>query len=361
MPGVITGTAGVSPVRLLHPDPGAARGDERLLAAGWVETGRDVVGPESVFAVELESVRPDGPDTLVRGVVAAWEVADPPQAGGLLPHEQTDAKAVRRRVQALASAHVDRDPLLLTHRGGGRITDLLRDRGTPVYEVAEGSRHVRVSQIDAEVGRRVLAELRGGHYLVADGHHRLAGALGYLRDGFPATVTALVIDADDTPLSLGPIHRVLLDEKGRERLDEQVCASVLQRCRSAGADVISLQGDGDTVATAGSVELVHLDRSWSVRWPHHPVTDLTTLVEHVLDDTGATRTRREPDADLARAAARHGALTVLLPAPDFDDVLALAERGVLLPYKATAFQPKLPAGTLVRPLPGWTPTVLAGS
>ena len=58
---------------------------------------------------------------------------------------------------------------------------------------------------------------------------------------------------------------------------------------------------------------------------------------------------------MAEAAAGHGALTCLLPAPDLDEVLALARRGALLPYKATAFEPKLPPGSLVRPLPAWTP------
>lgn len=91
-------------------------------------------------------------------------------------------------------------------------------------------------------------------------------------------------------------------------------------------------------------------------WPHHPRTDVTTLVEHVLDDTGRSRTRREPDTDAAEVAARHGALTVLLPAADLDDVLALAARGTLLPYKATAFEPKLPSGALVRPLDAWPGT-----
>jgi uncharacterized protein (DUF1015 family) len=45
----------------------------------------------------------------------------------------------------------------------------------------------------------------------------------------------------------------------------------------------------------------------------------------------------------------------LLPAPDLDEVLTLARHGALLPYKATAFEPKLPPGSLVRPLPAWTP------
>ncbi len=347
MPRMITGTAGVSPVRLLHPDPEAARDDSRLTQLGWTAHGRDLQSPPAVFAVELDS-----PVARVRGVVAVWDVQDPPTAGGLVPHEQTDARAVRRRVKALRTAHLDRDPLLLTHRGGGAVGRVVDADAVPVYEVTDRQRHVRVLQLPDPAGEQVLAHLAGEAYLVADGHHRLAAAVALLGEGARSQVTALVVDADDTPLVLGPIHRVLLDEQGRDRVDDELAASVLDRCRGAGAQVV--EHDGAEAGDA-SVVLVHGARRWTVTWPHHPRTDVTTLVEHVLDDTARSRTRREPDTDEAVAAAENGALTCLLPPPDLDEVLALARRGALLPYKATAFEPKLPPGALVRPLDGWLP------
>jgi hypothetical protein len=355
MPDMITGTAGVSPVRLLHPDPEAARGDQRLADDGWSPAGRDLLSPDGVFAVELDGDGHAVPS--VRGVVAVWDVSDPPQDGGLLPHEETDPRAVRRRVRALRNAHVDRDPLLLTHRGGGVVRALVEGRTRPAYEVRERERHIRVLHVDPEVAGAVLEELRAGRYLVADGHHRLAGAVAMRREGLAAQVTALLVDADETPLSLGPIHRVVLDEQGRERAPEEVVDSVLTRCRAAGAQVAV---ESETTAPADArplttVTLVSRELRWTVTWPHHPRSDVTTLVEHVLDDTPATRTRREPNTQAAVAAAHHGALTALLPAPDLDEVLSLAGRRTLLPYKATAFEPKLPSGALVRPLPGWQP------
>ena len=346
MPVMITGTAGVSPVRLLHPDPETARDDSRLADLGWSTSGRDVLAPPAVFAVELDS-----PVARVRGVVAVWDVLDPPAAGGLVPHEQTDVRAVRRRVKALRTAHLDRDPLLLTHRGGGEVGRIV-DGAVPVYEVTERHRHVRVLQLADPAGEAVLHRLAGEAYLVADGHHRLAAAAELRGEGFRSQVTALVVDADETPLVLGPIHRVLLDEQGRDRVEDEVARSVLDRCRAAGALVVE---HDDAEAGDASVVLVHGPRRWTVTWPHHPRTDVTTLVEHVLDDTARSRTRREPDTAVAVAAAENGALTCLLPAPDLDEVLTLARHGALLPYKATAFEPKLPPGSLVRPLPAWTP------
>lgn len=346
MPDMITGTAGVSPVRLLHPDPETARHDSGLRDAGWVESGRDLLGPPAVFAVELDSSH-----AKVRGVVAVWDVVDPPASGGLLPHEETDPRGVRRRVKALRAAHVDRDPLLLTHRGGGAVSALVAGRTAPVYEVTERDRHVRVNQVAHDVTDEVVALLTGRRYLVADGHHRLEGAVQLRREGLPAQVTALVVDADDEPLSLGPIHRVLLDLHGRDRVAEDVVTGVLDRCRAAGAVV-----DAGPPATDGAVRLLHGDRSWTVTWPEHPRTDVTTLVDHVLQDTVRCRVRREPQEEMAAASGRSGALAVLLPAPHLDDVLALSRRGALMPYKATAFEPKLPSGALVRPLSGWQPS-----
>ena len=146
MPGMITGTAGVSPVRLLHPDPETARDDSRLTELGWSASGRDVVAPPAVFAVELDS-----PVARVRGVVAVWDVLDPPVSGGLVPHEQTDARAVRRRIKALRSAHLDRDPLLLTHRGGGTVGRVVDgDRGAGL----RGDRPAAPRPRPAAAGRR---------------------------------------------------------------------------------------------------------------------------------------------------------------------------------------------------------------
>lgn len=337
---MVTGRAGVSPVRLLHPDPETAREDSGLRDVGWVPDGRDLVGPPALYAVEVDS-----PAAKVRGVVAVWQVPPVPADGGLLPHEQTDPRAVRRRVKALRTAHVDRDPLLLTHRGAGRVARLVDGRSRPVYEVTERDRHVRVLQVDGELTEDLLRELRGGELLVADGHHRLAGAVQLRQEGHDARVMALVVDADDTPLSLGPVHRVLLDEQGRDRVEDALVAGVLDRCRAVGAVVSATEGPAE-----GTVRLLHGDRTWGVVWPQHPRGDVTTLVEHVLDDTARSRIRREPDSAVATASGRRGALAVLLPEPDLDEVLAMARRGALLPYKATAFEPKLPSGALVRPL-----------
>jgi uncharacterized protein (DUF1015 family) len=62
------------------------------------------------------------------------------------------------------------------------------------------------------------------------------------------------------------------------------------------------------------------------------------------------RVRYHHHADRAITAARRGTLAVLMPAPDFDQVLEASERGHLLPEKATSFQPKPNVGGFIRSL-----------
>jgi hypothetical protein len=353
MPDMITGTAGVSPLRLLRPAHGPDH--TRLRGLGWTGAGRDLVSPPSVFRVHVS-----GPTGEVTGVAARFEVSDPPHREGLLPHERTDERAVRRRLRALRSAHVDRDPLLLTYRGAGRVPALVGERAGELWEHTDpNGQQVRVEQVDADVAPDVLAVLGGARLLVADGHHRLAASVALAGEGVPAHVTGLVVDADDSPFRLGPIHRVLLDEDGREQLPEDAATALLDRSARAGAHVTALDGADDPVGAGGDADsghpvvVVHRERRWAVSWPGHPSTDVTSLVEHVLDDEQGTRTRREPALGEALDAARRGAVAVVLPAPSLDEVLGLAARGALLPYKATAFEPKVPTGVLVRPMPAW--------
>ncbi|WP_336923576.1 DUF1015 family protein [Aquipuribacter sp. SD81] len=355
---MITGTAGVSPLRLLRS--GHDRAARGLADLGWRPVGRDVVSPGTVFVLRVST-----PAGVVTGVAAVFAVTDPPQRSGLLPHERTDERAVRRRLRALRSAHVDRDPLLLTHRGGGAVGRLVTGRTRPavVHHDPSGAR-VEVEQVDDDAVPAVLDALSGARLLVADGHHRLAASVALAAEGRSSSVTGLVVDADETPFSLDAIHRVLLDGDGRERLPPDASADVLARCRAAGARVVAVTDDGgaagDDAGAGQRVVVQHEQRRWAVSWPGHPVADVTTLVDAVLVEEEGTRIRREPSVVAASGAASRGAVAVLLPAPRLDDVLAMAGRGVLLPYKATAFEPKVPSGVLVRPLPAWDAAHAAG-
>ena len=54
--------------------------------------------------------------------------------------------------------------------------------------------------------------------------------------------------------------------------------------------------------------------------------------------------------DALRAVARRRGVAVLMPAPEFADVLQVVTKGRLLPEKATSFQPKPNVGGFIRSL-----------
>ena len=353
MARMITGTVGVSPVRLLdHGAPGrGVHGDptRRTRSAGG-----DVGGaPPSVYLVRVE-----GPHGCVDGLVVAVDVQDPPSLGGLFPHEQTDERAVRRRVRVLRTAKLDRDPVMLTYRGAGEAVGLARADSWVAATSTEHGVTLTVSTVGAGTAAAVLHCAAEQRYLVADGHHRLAATVELVRSGRRSAVTGFLVDADDTPLSLAAIHRVVLDRNGRELVSEPAVTSVLNALRRNGAHVVGPAGRGGRCAPAQrapqsyEVALLHGTSRWRAAWQGRSTADVAWMVERALAELPDVRIRRETDARAGEAAADRGALTVLLPTPQLDEVVEMAGRGILLPYKTTLFEPKLPSGALVRSLHG---------
>ena len=349
---MITGTVGVSPVRLLKPGapgrgPHGGPAVQARPSGDWAS-----VGP-SVYLVRVE-----GPSGCADGLVVSVEVQDPPTDGGLFPHEETDDRAVRRRLRVLKTARLDRDPVMLTYRGGGEAVTLARRDAHVLSTSTSHGVTATVSAVGADTAAAVLRSTGEQRYLVADGHHRLAATVELVRAGRPSSVTGFLVDADDTPLTLSAIHRVVLDRNGRELVSESVVRSVLEALRHEGAEVVgpaARRGEpAETTTTAPSpgVVLLHGRSRWVVTWQGRSDLDVAWLAERALSRPADTRVRREPDARAGGAAADRGALTVLLPNPRLDEVIEAAAQGLLLPYKTTLFEPKLPSGVLVRPVFG---------
>jgi uncharacterized protein (DUF1015 family) len=88
---------------------------------------------------------------------------------------------------------------------------------------------------------------------------------------------------------------------------------------------------------------------------HARVPPDRALVE-ILHDELVPRLGKDPRIEYhhsvedALAGLPHRGTAVLLPAPDFDQVLRTVASGRLLPEKATSFQPKPSLGALMRSL-----------
>jgi uncharacterized protein (DUF1015 family) len=292
----------------------------------------------------------------VRGLVGALDISR--RAAGrddvaVLPHEGIRPDQAEELAGRMTEMQVNPAPILLVHRGPVSVRQLLDtvQLRQPLRAFTDrGDQHHRVWAItDADELGLVDAALARGTALIADGHHRYDAYLRMQReDPRPATDAglAMLVDQDDTPLFLGPIHRVL----GGTDLE-----TVRRAAESAGARWTAAAAD-PAVAALGPGRLVVTDGSaWATVELDLPADRVAVEVLHdriVPSLTPApTRIAYHHTADEARGdiAKRHG-VAVLMPAPDFGHVLATCAADRLLPEKATSFQPKPSVGVLIRSL-----------
>jgi uncharacterized protein (DUF1015 family) len=292
----------------------------------------------------------------VRGLVGALDIAR--RAAGredvaVLPHEGIHPAQADELAARMTEMQVNPAPILLVHRGPAAVRTLMDtvQQRPPLRAFTDrgGQRHRVWAITDRDELDLVGRELAPAQALIADGHHRYAA---YLRmqhdDPRPATDAglAMLVDQDDTPLHLGPIHRVL----GGTTLD-----TVRQAATAAGATWTDASAR-PAVAALGPDRLVVTDGdAWATVQLDLPADRVAVEVFHDLLVPALrprpTRTayHHAVDEALQDVAKRHG-VAVLMPAPEFGHVLATCAADRLLPEKATSFQPKPSMGVLIRSL-----------
>lgn len=292
----------------------------------------------------------------IRGLVGALDISRRARSRddvAVLPHEGIHPAQVEELAERMAQMQLNPAPILLVHRGRADTRHLLRDvrRRPPLREFADrsGQQHRLWALRDPGELDRLADGLASSRALIADGHHRYAAYLR-LRDHHPATATqaglAMLVDQDDTPLFLGAIHRVLggTTLPGLQEAAARVGIRFRATDQSAGVAALApdtlVATDGEAWATLrirrspdrAAVEILHddllpaLSRRPSRIGHHHHVEDA-----------------------LAALAVRRG-VAVLMPAPEFGQVLRISAADRLLPEKATSFQPKPNVGVLIRSL-----------
>jgi uncharacterized protein (DUF1015 family) len=295
-------------------------------------------------------------DLSVRGLVGALDISR--RATGrddvaVFPHEGIHPAQAAELAARMSEMQTNPAPILLVHRGPEPLRALMDDlqRTDPLHEFTDrGGQHHRVWAIRDEDSQAFLARrLEPARAVIADGHHRYAAYLQMQQDD-PRAATgaglAMLVDQDDTPLYLGPIHRVLghVSLDGLRTAAERTGAAF--RTADAAPAVAALAPD-TLVATDG--------RSWATVRLAVPADRLAVEVLHeqLLPAVAPRPTRvayhHAVDDALTDIATRPG-LAVLLPAPDFGQVLATCRADRLLPEKATSFQPKPSIGVLIRSL-----------
>lgn len=292
----------------------------------------------------------------IRGLVGAADLGTDTatsQDAAILPHEAVHPGQVADLAARMLDVGCQPAPILLMHRGGSRLRELLAHvREGPAsdqFTDRAGQFHRLWTVSDTEVHRRIAHELADCRAVIADGHHRYAAyvRMRHQRPDLAGTTSglAMLVDQDDTPLFLGAIHRVL---HGVGLRDLPVLPGVIVQAHPGPQEAIATLAGDTLVATDGrdwrSIHLQHL---------HDQRPAVQALQEHLIPALRRTPTAiayaHSVDAAL-RAIAGRRRLAILVPAPDYDAVEQAARRGHLLPEKATSFQPKPSVGLFIRSL-----------
>jgi uncharacterized protein (DUF1015 family) len=291
----------------------------------------------------------------VRGLVGALDIAHRaanPDDRAVVPHEGIHTDQVSDLAERMTSWQLNPAPILLVHRGPEQVRELL-DRTVEMPALHEyvdraDQRHrVWAVRDDGDIAT-LNGALSSSRALIADGHHRYAA---YLRmqqaaPGGPADRgLAMLVDQADTPLFLGAIHRVLLGTT-LDDLD-RACPASAAFAPVAAADAFASLAQDTLVATDG--------QTWATIKLALPPDRAAVEVLHdeLLPSLGLSDRRvgfhHSVDEVMQRIRSVDG-VAVLMPAPEFDLVVRVAQAGRLLPEKATSFQPKPSVGVLIRSL-----------
>ena len=323
---------------------------ERLLR--WERRGQ--LSRDEEPAVYLHEFTSGG--VTVRGLVGALDISR--RASGrddvaVFPHEGIHPAQAEELAARMTEMQTNPAPIVLVHQGPAAVRELMDtvQRRTPLREFTDrGGQQHRIWAIRDDAELALLdRSLESARALIADGHHRYAAYLQMQRDD-PRSATdaglAMLVDQDDTPLHLGPIHRVL----GHVSLDGLRAAA-----ERVGATFRPAEAEPAVAALARDTLVATDGRDWAT--VHVDLTSdrvaVDVLHERLLPALAPQPTRigyhHAVDETLAALTKRPG-LAVLLPAPEFVQVLAICATDRLLPEKATSFQPKPSVGVLIRSL-----------
>ncbi|QIX27533.1 DUF1015 domain-containing protein [Nocardioides sp. JQ2195] len=284
----------------------------------------------------------------IRGLVATVDLLESKDA--IFPHEGTQAAQVEQLAGRMIEMNLNPAPILLMYRGTEAVRELIRSTTAEEPQLVytdRGSQLQRVWRITDPTAIDLLAaQLADAHVVIADGHHRYAAArqawLQHPDSGWTRTLVMLV-DQSDTPLQLCAIHRTV----------PRLSLDAIEKCAARSGDTFRRHDSShQALAKLEHALVLHDGTAWATLAPADPNELLVTwLHERLLPSWDRDEDKLVFHHSATEAIERAGlGVSVLLPAPTFDDVDRSALSGHLLPHKATSFQPKPHFGVLMRDL-----------
>ncbi len=303
-------------------------------------------------------------EVTVRGLIGLVGLREE-REGVVLPHEDVMPGPVDDRVVLMRTTGTNPEPILLVHQGTQRLRSLLAEATArePLVDFAgrDDGVHRLWAVSDPDALAAIADELSPGQALIADGHHRYAAYLrlrALLRE--PAAAPgdspwdyglAMLVDQNDHPLSIGPIHRSLAALTLADVLElSEARGDAVRHCTDREQALASLgQEDADTAVFA-----ISDGRSWiTLATARRRQIDAAVLHGRLLPAWNVAEEQvgyhHSLDQALQTTARQPGVVVALRP-PGLEQVMASAARGERMPRKSTSFTPKPRMGVVLRDL-----------
>jgi len=334
------------------------------------------------------------------GIIGVAELE--PFGRGVLPHEQTHARAKADRLSLTRAVIANLSPIFALYEDPQSavapiIAPALKDPPRLSITAEDGNQHT-IWSLEGDRRFAQLAEIFNATTLyIADGHHRYETALNfrnYQRQQHPEAPTdaafnyvlMLLVDVRDPGLTILPTHRILhdLDRFDADELLHRLSARHHVVPRASRADLLAAmqadvpspsgggQGGGHRIGIVlplirspsgggqgGGLYTVDIERPDAV----DPVSrlDVSVLHEEILQrELGLTPAELEQERYLSYSRNLDGVLSrvesgaaqagFLLRPPAVRDVVEVARAGRVMPQKSTYFFPKPASGIVFNPL-----------
>lgn len=309
------------------------------------------------------------------GIVACSSIDDY-QNEIIKKHEKTREDKELDRIRHVDITDTHTGPIFLVYRSVSVINQIVEDakQEAPLYDFvsSDGIRHrvFRISDQDAiQKLEKAFAEIPCTY--IADGHHRCASAVkvgqkrrkehpGYTgEEEFNRFLSVLF---PDDQLAILPYNRVVKDLNGLS------VSEFLSALEKAGFTVSVPQKEAVSPSSKGSFGL-YLDGSWYLVTASLPLLsddpvkglDVSILQDRILGPIlgiGDPRTDKRIDfvggirglSELERRVSEDMTLAFSMYPTSIEELLSVADAGLLMPPKSTWFEPKLRSGLFLHSL-----------
>lgn len=342
----------------------------------------------AMYLLEQVFAHPTTGDTLRRLALVCLMALEDYDAGVVLPHENTQARAKEDRLQLLRATCANLEPIYGLVEGDlFPMLESLTHTAPTVAEVEYTDGLHRLRRIeDAAVLEQLTARVAPARVWIADGHHRYETCLQYRRErrdaeGNPSGLQPYdwlmiaLTPLEDPGVVILPTHRVLpqASEQVLARLPEYLGQWFEVQPCSAQEVVHALRAGASRRGFAAVMRGAKAFTAWLregvtpeslVPEAHGAATrrlDVTLLqavvlepifgiTHHHLERAEGIRYTRDDEEAIEWVLRGEGAVAFLLNPPTVQEVREVALAGEKMPPKSTYFYPKLLSGLVMRGL-----------